>query len=103
MRIIPTYTPNLAGVQPLPNVSCKRVVSPLGQGDEPMTITIPDGRNLTELMQACYMSAEQGKAIEGSKSTKLIQLHAAPIINEPRASADAKAYQFFQPNPTYLR
>ncbi|MBI1924948.1 Gfo/Idh/MocA family oxidoreductase [Candidatus Poribacteria bacterium] len=32
--------------------------------DEPMTITIQDGRNLTELMQACYMSSEQGKAIE---------------------------------------
>ena len=32
--------------------------------DEPMTITIQDGRNLTELMQAFYMSSEQGKAIE---------------------------------------
>ncbi|MCZ6675750.1 MAG: Gfo/Idh/MocA family oxidoreductase [Candidatus Poribacteria bacterium] len=31
--------------------------------DEPVTITIQDGRNLTELMQAFYMSAEQGKSI----------------------------------------
>ena len=32
--------------------------------DEPMTITIQDGRNLTELMQAFYMSSEQGVAID---------------------------------------
>jgi len=32
--------------------------------DEPMTITIQDGRNLTELMQAFYMSAEQGQSID---------------------------------------
>jgi len=32
--------------------------------DTPMTITIQDGRNLTELMQAAYMSSEGGKAIE---------------------------------------
>jgi len=32
--------------------------------DTPMTVTIQDGRNLTELMQAAYMSSEQGKAIE---------------------------------------
>ena len=32
--------------------------------DEPMTITIQDGRNLTELMQAFYMSSEHGKSIE---------------------------------------
>ncbi|MBM3238937.1 Gfo/Idh/MocA family oxidoreductase [Candidatus Poribacteria bacterium] len=32
--------------------------------DTPMTVTIQDGRNLTELMQAAYMSAEQGKAID---------------------------------------
>jgi len=32
--------------------------------DEPMTVTIQDGRNLTELMQAFYMSSEQGKAID---------------------------------------
>ena len=44
--------------------------SPLAQwvdaitSDTPMTITIQDGRNLTELMQATYMSAEQDKAIE---------------------------------------
>ena len=31
--------------------------------DEPMTITIQDGRNLTELMQAFYISSEQGVAI----------------------------------------
>ncbi len=31
--------------------------------DEPMTITIEDGRNLTELMQAFYLSSEQGVAI----------------------------------------
>jgi 1,5-anhydro-D-fructose reductase (1,5-anhydro-D-mannitol-forming) len=28
-----------------------------------MTITIQDGRNLTELLQAAYMSSEQDKAI----------------------------------------
>ena len=28
--------------------------------DEPMHITIQDGRNLTELMQAFYISADQG-------------------------------------------
>jgi predicted dehydrogenase len=33
------------------------------QRDEPMTISIADGRNLTELMQAFYMSAEQGREI----------------------------------------
>lgn len=32
--------------------------------DTPMTITIQDGRNLTELMQAAYMSSEEDKAIE---------------------------------------
>ena len=32
--------------------------------DEPMTINIQDGRNLTELMQAFYMSSEQGQAID---------------------------------------
>ncbi len=32
--------------------------------DEPMTITIQDGRNLTELMQAFYMSSEQGQSID---------------------------------------
>lgn len=32
--------------------------------DTPMTITIQDGRNLTELLQATYMSSEQGRAIE---------------------------------------
>jgi predicted dehydrogenase len=32
--------------------------------DEPTTITIQDGRNLTELMQAFYMSAEQRKSID---------------------------------------
>ena len=32
--------------------------------DEPMHITIQDGRNLTELMQAFYMSAEHGLAID---------------------------------------
>ena len=31
--------------------------------DEPMTITIQDGRNLTELMQAFYLSSEQGVSI----------------------------------------
>jgi predicted dehydrogenase len=30
----------------------------------PMTITIEDGRNLTELLQAAYMSSSQNKAIE---------------------------------------
>ena len=34
------------------------------QRDEPMTISIADGRNLTELMQAFYLSAEQGRAID---------------------------------------
>lgn len=32
--------------------------------NEPMQITIQDGRNLTELMQAFYMSADQGRSIE---------------------------------------
>ena len=32
--------------------------------DEPMNITIQDGRNLTELMQAFYMSADQGRSID---------------------------------------
>lgn len=32
--------------------------------DEPMAVTIQDGRNLTELMQAFYMSAEQGRSID---------------------------------------
>ena len=32
--------------------------------DTPMTITIQDGRNLTELMQAAYMSSESDRAIE---------------------------------------
>ena len=32
--------------------------------DEPTTITTQDGRNLTELMQACYLSAERGRSIE---------------------------------------
>ncbi len=32
--------------------------------DEPMTINIQDGRNLTELMQAFYMSSEQGRSID---------------------------------------
>ncbi len=32
--------------------------------DTPMTITIQDGRNLTELLQATYLSAEQGRSIE---------------------------------------
>ena len=32
--------------------------------DEPMYITIQDGRNLTELMQAFYMSADQGCSID---------------------------------------
>lgn len=31
--------------------------------DEPMTITLQDGRNLTELMQAFYLSSEQGVSI----------------------------------------
>ena len=34
------------------------------QRDEPMTISIADGRNLTKLMQAFYLSAEQGRAID---------------------------------------
>ena len=29
-----------------------------------MTITIQDGRNLTELMQAFYMSSERGQSID---------------------------------------
>lgn len=32
--------------------------------DEPMSITIQDGRDLTELMQGFYMSSEQGRSIE---------------------------------------
>lgn len=32
--------------------------------DKPMSITIQDGRELTELMQAFYMSDQQGKAID---------------------------------------
>jgi predicted dehydrogenase len=32
--------------------------------EEPTTITIQDGRNLTELMQACYQSAERGRSVE---------------------------------------
>ncbi|MDA1190870.1 MAG: Gfo/Idh/MocA family oxidoreductase [Candidatus Poribacteria bacterium] len=31
--------------------------------DSPMTITIQDGRNLTEVMQAAYISSETGKAV----------------------------------------
>ena len=31
--------------------------------DKPMSITIQDGRDLTELMQGFYMSNEQGKSI----------------------------------------
>ena len=38
-------------------------INALEDGTE-MTITIQDGRNLTELLQAAYMSSEQGKAIE---------------------------------------
>jgi len=34
------------------------------EDNTPMTITIQDGRNLTELLQAAYMSADQNKAIE---------------------------------------
>ena len=30
----------------------------------PMTITIKDGRNLTELLQAAYMSSAQNKGID---------------------------------------
>jgi predicted dehydrogenase len=33
------------------------------EDDSPMTITIQDGRNLTELLQAAYMSAGQDRAI----------------------------------------
>ena len=32
--------------------------------DTPVATTLQDGRNLTELMQATYMSAEQGKSID---------------------------------------
>lgn len=32
--------------------------------DEPMHITMQDGRNLTELMQAFYISADQGRSVE---------------------------------------
>ena len=32
--------------------------------DEPMTINIQDGRNLTELMQAFYISSERGVSVE---------------------------------------
>ena len=32
--------------------------------DEPMTINIQDGRNLTELMQAFYLSSERGVSVE---------------------------------------
>jgi len=38
-------------------------ISAIEDGSE-MTITIQDGRNLTELLQAAYMSSETGKAIE---------------------------------------
>jgi predicted dehydrogenase len=38
-------------------------INALENGTE-MTITIQDGRNLTELLQAAYMSAEQDEAIE---------------------------------------
>ena len=32
--------------------------------DEPMTITIKDGFELTELMQACYISADENRAVQ---------------------------------------
>ena len=32
--------------------------------DTPITITIQDGRNLTELLQAAYMSAAEGKEVK---------------------------------------
>ena len=34
------------------------------ENDTPMTITIQDGRNLTELLQGAYMAAEQKRAVE---------------------------------------
>ena len=38
-------------------------ISAIEDGTE-MTITIQDGRNLTELLQAAYMSSSQDKAIK---------------------------------------
>lgn len=32
--------------------------------DEPMTITVEDGRNLTELLEAAYISAREGRRVE---------------------------------------
>jgi predicted dehydrogenase len=34
------------------------------EDDSEMTITIQDGRNLTELLQAAYMSSDEGVAVE---------------------------------------
>lgn len=34
------------------------------RNNEPMTITIQDGRNLTELLQAAYISAESGREVK---------------------------------------
>jgi predicted dehydrogenase len=31
--------------------------------DEPMTITVEDGRNLTQLLEAAYTSAREGRAV----------------------------------------
>jgi predicted dehydrogenase len=31
--------------------------------DEPMTITVEDGRNLTEMLEACYLAAREGREV----------------------------------------
>jgi len=49
------------GPKPLPS-AMQQWVNAIEDGT-PMTITIEDGRNLTELLQAAYMSSAQNKAI----------------------------------------
>jgi predicted dehydrogenase len=50
------------GPENLPS-AMQQWINAMEDGTE-MTITIQDGRNLTELLQASYMSSEQNKAIE---------------------------------------
>jgi len=47
----------------------KALPSPMNQWlgailrDEPMTITVEDGRNLTEMLEACYLAAREGREV----------------------------------------
>lgn len=50
------------GPKPLPS-AMQQWINSIEDGT-PMTITIQDGRNLTELLQAAYMSSSQNEAIE---------------------------------------